>query len=113
MINLSKRLRRSTASVLTAVLACGAVTSVTMTSSDKVTAAESASAPAGPSNGVVVRRLTQKQYEQVITDVFGPGIKIGGRFEPIPRQEGLLQVGAGRSGCSVPGRWRGLNVFSD
>ncbi len=103
MINLNKRLRRSTASVLTAVLACGAITSVTMTASDKVTAAESASAPAGPSNGVVIRRLTQKQYEQIITDVFGPGIKIGGRFEPIPRQEGLLQVGAGRVGLTSSG----------
>jgi len=72
-----------------------------MTASEQVAAAESA--PAALGNGVVIRRLTQDQYKQVITDVFGPGIKIGGRFEPIPRQEGLLQVGAGRVGLTSSG----------
>ena len=101
MNSLTKRLRRPTASLLTVAMACAALTSVTMTSSETVTAAESA--PAALGNGVVVRRLTQDQYKQIITDVFGPGIKIGGRFEPIPRQEGLLQVGAGRVGLTSSG----------
>ncbi len=101
MNSLSKRLRRPTASLLTVAIACTALTSVTMTASEQVTAAESA--PAALGNGVVIRRLTQDQYKQVITDVFGPGIKIGGRFEPIPRQEGLLQVGAGRVGLTSSG----------
>ena len=30
----------------------------------------------------VLRRLTQAQYKHVIADVFGPDIKIGGRFDP-------------------------------
>ena len=101
MNSLSKRLRRPTASLLTVAIACTALTSVTMTASEQVAAAESA--PAALGNGVVIRRLTQDQYKQVITDVFGPGIKIGGRFEPIPRQEGLLQVGAGRVGLTSSG----------
>ncbi len=103
MISLSKRLRRPAASVLTAVIACGALASWTMTGPEKVTAAETASAPASPGNGVVIRRLTQDQYKQAVADVFGPGIKIGGRFEPIPRQEGLLAVGAGRVGMTSSG----------
>jgi hypothetical protein len=48
----------------------------------------------------VLRRLTQSQYRHVIADVFGPDIKIGGRFEPEIRDSGLVEVGAGR--VSVP-----------
>jgi len=56
-----------------------------------------AAAAGGPP---VLRRLTQSQYRHVITDVFGPDIKIGGRFEPEIRDTGLIEVGAGR--VSVP-----------
>jgi len=48
----------------------------------------------------VLRRLTQAQYKHVIADVFGPDIKIGGRFEPDIRDGGLIEVGAGK--ISVP-----------
>ena len=48
----------------------------------------------------VLRRLTQSQYRHVIADLFGPDIKIGGRFEPEMRDSGLIEVGAGR--VSVP-----------
>jgi hypothetical protein len=41
-----------------------------------------------------VRRLTEAQYRQSITDIFGAEIKIAGRFEPDVRREGLLAVGA-------------------
>ena len=102
MTSLRKWIRRPTASVLTLALACGAMTSLTMTSFDQVrAAAEPAAATA--SNGVVIRRLSQDQYRQIITDVFGPGIKIGGRFEPLPRQDGLLAVGAGSVGLTSSG----------
>ena len=87
--------------MLTAAIVCGAMASLTVTGSDRVTAAETAAAPA--SNGVVIRRLTQDQYKQIIADVFGPGIKIGGRFEPLPRQEGLLAVGSGSVGMTSSG----------
>ncbi len=48
----------------------------------------------------VLRRLTQAQYQHVITDIFGNDIKIGGRFEPDMREGGLIEVGAGK--VSVP-----------
>jgi hypothetical protein len=45
----------------------------------------------------VMRRLTAEQYRQVIADVFGDDIVIGGRFDPILRSNGLLAVGASNS----------------
>lgn len=48
----------------------------------------------------VVRRLTQDQYRQVIADVFGPTIELGGRFEPEIRVDGLLQIGASQVSIS-------------
>lgn len=53
--------------------------------------ADEASAQAAPTN---LRRLTEAQYRQAIADVFGPDIKVVGRFEPDLRVEGLLAVGA-------------------
>jgi len=40
-----------------------------------------------------VQRLTEKQYRQIIADVFGDDIRIVGRFEPVVRKEGLIEVG--------------------
>ena len=51
----------------------------------------------------LIRRLSQEQYRQVIADVFGPTIKIAGRFEPDIRQNGLLAVGAGRVSVTATG----------
>ncbi len=48
----------------------------------------------GDKSGTVTRRLSQAQYRQVIADVFGPTIKVGGRFEPDIRRDGLLAIGA-------------------
>ncbi len=42
----------------------------------------------------VMRRLTADQYKNVVADLFGADIRIGGRFEPDLRVEGLLAVGA-------------------
>ncbi len=52
---------------------------------------------APPSNGgpLVLRRLSEDQYRQSIADIFGPDIKVTGRFEPDVRKNGLLAVGAG------------------
>ena len=63
-------------------------------------------APAGPeaaSRGVVIRRLDQEQYRLAIADIFGPAIKVGGRFEPDLREEGLVAVGAGRVSVTATG----------
>jgi hypothetical protein len=40
-----------------------------------------------------LRRLTEAQYRATIADIFGPDIKISGRFEPDLRVGGLLAAG--------------------
>ena len=52
-------------------------------------------APPTKGGPVVMRRLSEEQYRQSIADIFGPDIKVGGRFEPDVRKNGLLAVGAG------------------
>ena len=48
-----------------------------------------------------MRRLTEAQYRQVIADVFGDDIVVGGRFDPVNRVDGLLAVGASRTAINV------------
>lgn len=48
-----------------------------------------------------MRRLTESQYRQVIADVFGDDVVVGGRFDPINRVDGLLAVGASRSAINA------------
>lgn len=43
---------------------------------------------------VMVRKLTEDQYRKTIADIFGPDIKVIGRFEPDLRVDGLVAVGA-------------------
>src|ERR1700759_1864332 len=50
---------------------------------------------------VVVRRLTQEQYQTIIADVFGADIKIGGRFETDLRKGRPRAVGVGAGEVSV------------
>jgi hypothetical protein len=55
--------------------------------------------PEEPQSGggpIEVRRLTETQYRNSIADIFGPDIKVAGRFEPDIRVEGLLAVGTGK-----------------
>ena len=41
-----------------------------------------------------MRRLTDEQYRNSISDVFGTSIKIGGRLDPLVRTGGLIALGA-------------------
>jgi hypothetical protein len=41
-----------------------------------------------------MRRLTEDQYRNIVADVFGPTITVGGRFDPLPRTDGLVALGA-------------------
>ena len=51
-----------------------------------------------------MRRLTEAQYRNAIADIFGPHIRISGRFEPISRPEqGLFAIGASDSSVSPAG----------
>jgi len=52
---------------------------------------------------VAMRRLTQEEYKQIIADVFGPTVKLGGRFEPDVREAGLLAVGASQVSVTASG----------
>jgi hypothetical protein len=51
----------------------------------------------------LARRLRPDQYRRVIADVFGPAIKVDGRFEPDVRDDGLFAVGAGHVGVTSAG----------
>ncbi len=51
----------------------------------------------------ITRRLTPEQYENVIADVFGPAIILGGRFEPEMRVGGLLAVGSSAVSMTATG----------
>jgi Protein of unknown function (DUF1592)/Protein of unknown function (DUF1588)/Protein of unknown function (DUF1585)/Protein of unknown function (DUF1595)/Protein of unknown function (DUF1587) len=52
---------------------------------------------------VNAQRLSAAQYRQIISDVFAPDIKLGGRFEPGARKNGLLAVGASAVSMSASG----------
>lgn len=54
----------------------------------------------GPS---VTRRLTAEQYQNIIGDVFGHDIDLGGRFEPDLRVDGLVAVGASQVSITASG----------
>ena len=41
-----------------------------------------------------MRRLTEEQYRNTILDIFGPTITYGGRFDPLARVDGLIQLDA-------------------
>jgi hypothetical protein len=51
----------------------------------------------------VTRRLTAEQYRNIIADVFGEDIDLGGRFEPDLRADGLLAVGASQVSIAPAG----------
>ncbi len=47
-----------------------------------------------------LRALTQEQYLNTLTYVFGPDIQVNPNFPPAQRTEGLLALGSGRGGVS-------------
>src|SRR5947199_8240181 len=49
--------------------------------------------PISSGGSTTFRRLNEAQYVRSITDIFGEGIKIPGRFEPRLREHGLLTIG--------------------
>lgn len=51
----------------------------------------------------VTRRLTSVQYQNIIRDVFGSDIDIGGRLPPDLRVEGLLAIGASHVSITAAG----------
>jgi len=49
--------------------------------------------PASAGGPATIRRLTHEQYATIIADLFGADIKLGGRFDPDIREDGLIAVG--------------------
>ena len=58
---------------------------------------------AADSQTVGMRRISPEQYRQIITDVFGADVKIGGRFEPDRRESGLLALGSAKVSVTQTG----------
>jgi len=48
----------------------------------------------------MVRRLTEDQYRNSISDIFGSDIEVAGRFESPLRAHGLIAIGTGQAGIS-------------
>ena len=63
------------------------------------------SAVAAPSSADMATsmRLSPSQYELTIADIFGDSIRVGGRFEPELRDQGMLAIGERTSNISDSG----------
>ena len=61
------------------------------------------SEPPTAGSPVGAQRLSEAQYRQMVTDIFGTDIKLGGRFEPGLRKNGLLAVGGSAVALSPSG----------
>ncbi|MBX7199398.1 MAG: DUF1592 domain-containing protein [Rhodospirillaceae bacterium] len=69
-------------------------------------ASQAATAEKAADTGVGVaamRRLTPEQYANIIEEVFGPSIELGGRFEPELRVDHLNELGSGQLSMSSLG----------
>ncbi len=66
-------------------------------------AAPSVNTPPVVAGEATIRRLTAEQYQNVIEDLFGPTIELGGRFEPELRVGGLMAVGASNISVTAAG----------
>jgi len=88
--------------LLTGAAVIAATTAFTAANFTSVDAAQEVAA-IGDSESARMRRLTPLQYERIVLDIFGGDIEIRGRFEPIPRVGGLLEVGAGQVALTAGG----------
>ena len=89
MINFGRPRRQRT----TSRVALCAFAATAMLAADMSIAADE---PLSSGGEPVVRRLLPDQYRNIVADIFGTDIEIGGRFEPDIREDGLLAVGASR-----------------
>lgn len=65
--------------------------------------ASAAAEPAIAGGPATFRRLNEGQYKRSITDIFGAGITVPGRFEPSLREHGMLAIGEGKVAVSPSG----------
>lgn len=102
-MNVTKRslLNALSASCVAAVLASCAPATDTVSSASPA-ASSSVAADFVPSPAAAPR-LTPAQYRATVSDIFGPTIDLGGRFEPDMRIEGLLAIGSASVGVTPAG----------
>jgi len=91
---------RTTSKVLAAGVLTAALAACSQTDTSMQSGVSEADVAGGP---VVMRRITEGQYERIVAQVFGNTIELGGRFEPDVRAGGLLEVGAGRVSVTPSG----------
>lgn len=73
-------------------------------------AAEPAAAASGAGSLQMLFRLTGEQYRNSIADIFGPDIKVQGRFDPQTRVSGLLAVGDSQGSVTPSGAEQYLHM---
>lgn len=59
--------------------------------------------PGLTTDSTAFRRLSESEYERSIASIFGPDIKVPGRFEPALRVQGLLALGASKAAVTPAG----------
>jgi hypothetical protein len=93
-----KMLRKSS------LAACAALVLVSCApAGQETTSAASPTATPVVAGEATLRRLSAEQYQNVIADLFGPTIELGGRFEPELRVGGLTAVGAASVSVTAAG----------
>ncbi len=90
------------AALLAGAAVIAATTAFAVANFPSVNAAQEVTSAAAGDNARM-RRLTPEQYQRIVNDVFGGDIEIRGRFEPIPRVSGLLEVGSGQVALTAAG----------
>ena len=100
-MNMTRNLRRA-ALFLVAALALGGGMALLPVS--RPAAAPSETASFGGPRIVAMRRITEAQYRSAIADIFGPDIRVAGRFEPVVRPvHEMLASGARDASISPAG----------
>jgi hypothetical protein len=82
---------------------CATLTACAKSAASALTRVLGPAEPASPGAPAIARRLRPDQYRRVIADVFGPTIKVEGRFEPDVRDDGLFAVGTAHVGVTSTG----------
>ena len=99
----SHRLKLTAAGVLFAAAGVASCSQSAPPEKASASAPAAASAELAAPSQLVMRRLTGEQYKNIMTDVFGPTIDFGGRFEPDMRTDGLLAIGSSHVGVTAAG----------
>lgn len=95
---------KSMMSAIPAVAVTALLVSAGISSSQSARAQTDNSAASAASPGIVAtRRLTDSQYKNTITDLFGKEVAVNGRFEPEQREHLLLAIGGSMLSISAAG----------